>query len=156
MSLLDVNLKQEYRSPRDNIVNDFYIPLLKEANINFVGNIEARDILSGEVDVVVADGDPAVKLTDVSFKDGDLFMPLNSTYKIALTLTPSRGYIQNKTFTSSNTRVVTVDNTGLVTAVGEGESTIYFDVNNGEFKKELNVYVDRDYNKTEIIITPEN
>ncbi|MBQ9853771.1 MAG: DEAD/DEAH box helicase family protein [Bacilli bacterium] len=31
MSLLDVNLKQEYRSPRDNIVNDFYIPLLKES-----------------------------------------------------------------------------------------------------------------------------
>ena len=31
MSLLDVNLKQEYRSPRDNIVNDFYIPLLKQS-----------------------------------------------------------------------------------------------------------------------------
>lgn len=33
MSLLDVNLKKEYRSPRDNIVNDFYIPLLQEANL---------------------------------------------------------------------------------------------------------------------------
>lgn len=33
MSLLDVNLKKEYRSPRDNIVNDFYIPLLKEAKL---------------------------------------------------------------------------------------------------------------------------
>lgn len=33
MSLLDVNLKKEYRSPRDNIVNDFYIPLLKESNL---------------------------------------------------------------------------------------------------------------------------
>ncbi len=33
MSLLDVNLKKEYRSPRDNIVNDFYIPLLKEATL---------------------------------------------------------------------------------------------------------------------------
>lgn len=33
MSLIDVNLKKEYRSPRDNIVNDFYIPLLKEANL---------------------------------------------------------------------------------------------------------------------------
>ena len=31
MSLLDVNLRKEYRSPRDDIVNDFYIPLLKEA-----------------------------------------------------------------------------------------------------------------------------
>lgn len=33
MSLLDVNLKKEYRSPRDNIVTDFYIPLLKEASL---------------------------------------------------------------------------------------------------------------------------
>lgn len=31
MSLLDVNLKKEYRSLRDDIVNDFYIPLLKES-----------------------------------------------------------------------------------------------------------------------------
>ena len=31
MSLLDVNLKKEYRSPRDDIVNKFYIPLLKES-----------------------------------------------------------------------------------------------------------------------------
>ena len=31
MSLLDVSLKKEYRSPRDNIVSDFYIPLLKES-----------------------------------------------------------------------------------------------------------------------------
>ena len=29
MSLLDVNIKKEYRSPRDDIVNEFYIPLLK-------------------------------------------------------------------------------------------------------------------------------
>lgn len=31
MSLLDVDLKKEYRSPRDNIVNGFYIPLLKQS-----------------------------------------------------------------------------------------------------------------------------
>ncbi len=31
-------------------------PLLKDAPINFVGNMEARDFLSGEYDVVVADG----------------------------------------------------------------------------------------------------
>ncbi|MDD4375563.1 MAG: DEAD/DEAH box helicase family protein [Clostridia bacterium] len=31
MSLKDVSIKKEYRSPRDNIVNDFYIPLLKES-----------------------------------------------------------------------------------------------------------------------------
>ncbi|WP_303860114.1 phosphate acyltransferase PlsX [Alkalibaculum bacchi] len=30
--------------------------LLKETNINFVGNVEARDILQGDVDIIVCDG----------------------------------------------------------------------------------------------------
>ncbi len=30
--------------------------LLKESNLNFVGNIEAREILSGDIDVLVSDG----------------------------------------------------------------------------------------------------
>ena len=33
MSLKDVQIKKEYRSPRDDIVNDFYVPLLKEATL---------------------------------------------------------------------------------------------------------------------------
>lgn len=32
------------------------LPLLKHLDINFVGNMEARDVLSGKYDVVVADG----------------------------------------------------------------------------------------------------
>ncbi|MFH1387129.1 MAG: phosphate acyltransferase PlsX [bacterium] len=31
-------------------------PLLKEAKINFIGNVEAKEILSGKVDVIVCDG----------------------------------------------------------------------------------------------------
>ncbi|MBR5900317.1 MAG: phosphate acyltransferase PlsX [Clostridia bacterium] len=42
---------------KGNALNHEVFPLLKEdKNINFVGNIEARDILSGEYDVVVTDG----------------------------------------------------------------------------------------------------
>ena len=110
---------------------------------------------SANKEIVVADGDPNIQLQNVSFKDGDLFMPLNATYTIALTLTPPRGYVENQEFTSSNENVVIVDNSGLVTAVGEGEATISFSVNNGAFRKDLNVYVNRNYNNTEIIVTPE-
>ena len=106
------------------------------------------------IKVTVAEGDPNITLSDVSFKEGDLFMPVNETYPIALTLTPSRGYVESEKFTSSNTNVVTVDNHGVVTAVGEGSAVVTFDVNNGQFRKELNVYVDRDFNRTEIIVTP--
>ena len=42
---------------KGNMLNHEVFPMLKSAKgINFVGNIEAREILSGEVDVVVADG----------------------------------------------------------------------------------------------------
>jgi len=42
---------------KGNALNHEVFPLLKaNKDINFVGNIEARDILSGEIDVVVADG----------------------------------------------------------------------------------------------------
>ncbi len=42
---------------KGNALTHEVFPMLKEAQgINFVGNIEARDILSGDVDVVVTDG----------------------------------------------------------------------------------------------------
>ncbi len=42
---------------KGNILNHEVFALLKEnKDINFVGNVEARDIVSGEVDVIVSDG----------------------------------------------------------------------------------------------------
>ena len=42
---------------KGNALNHEVFPVLKQMKtINFVGNVEARDILSGEVDVVIADG----------------------------------------------------------------------------------------------------
>lgn len=39
----------------NELTKDAY-PLLKEANINFIGNVEARDLMFGIVDVLVCDG----------------------------------------------------------------------------------------------------
>ena len=41
---------------KGNALNREVFPLLKDAGINLVGNMEARDIISGEIDVVVTDG----------------------------------------------------------------------------------------------------
>jgi glycerol-3-phosphate acyltransferase PlsX len=41
---------------KGNALSKEAFKLLKQSNLNFVGNMEARDILSGEYDVVVADG----------------------------------------------------------------------------------------------------
>ncbi len=41
---------------KGNALNKEAFELLKNSNVNFVGNIEAREILSGDYDVIVADG----------------------------------------------------------------------------------------------------
>ena len=41
---------------KGNTLNKETFPLLKESGLNFAGNIEAREILSGDYDVIVADG----------------------------------------------------------------------------------------------------
>ncbi|OLO40857.1 phosphate acyltransferase [Alkalihalophilus pseudofirmus] len=41
---------------KGNELTKLTFPLLQELNINFVGNVEARDLLNGAVDVVVCDG----------------------------------------------------------------------------------------------------
>ncbi len=41
---------------KGNALNKETFPLLKNANINFVGNVEARELLSGNIDVMVSDG----------------------------------------------------------------------------------------------------
>lgn len=41
---------------KGNTLNKEAFPLLKESGVNFAGNMEARDILSGDYDVVVSDG----------------------------------------------------------------------------------------------------
>lgn len=43
-------------SKKGNTLNKEAFPMLEESKVEFVGNIEARDILSGTVDVVVSDG----------------------------------------------------------------------------------------------------
>ena len=105
-------------------------------------------------DITVADGDPNVMISNVTFPEGDLQMPFNGTYNINLGINPPNGYIENKTFTSSNPNVVVVDNSGSVTAISEGEAVITIDINNGQFTKEIMVYVSKDSEISKIVISP--
>lgn len=41
---------------KGNEVSKAVFPLLKECNVNFIGNIEARDIMEGVCDVLISDG----------------------------------------------------------------------------------------------------
>lgn len=46
----------EERSKGNDLVRDSYVLLEQESSINFVGNVEGRDVLYGATDVVVCDG----------------------------------------------------------------------------------------------------
>ena len=116
-------------------------------------NDEGKTFQIGK-DVTVADGEANVSLTDVTIPDGELYLPLNDTYQINVAMTPPNGYVENKTFTSSNPSVATVDNKGLVTSIGEGEATITISVNNGAFTKELKVAVKSDVKEPNITVYP--
>ena len=52
VSLLNIGVEEEKGS---EMIKEAF-NLLKSSNLNFVGNIEARDVLRGNVDVVVCDG----------------------------------------------------------------------------------------------------
>lgn len=56
---------------KGNILSKETFPLLKESDINFIGNVEANDILKGDVDVFVCDGftgNIALKSTEGALK----------------------------------------------------------------------------------------
>lgn len=52
VGLLNVGVEEH----KGNKLSKEAYDLLKESKLNFVGNIEARDLLSGKVDIIVADG----------------------------------------------------------------------------------------------------
>ncbi len=52
VALLNVGVEE---SKGNQVTKDAY-PLLKKASFDFVGNIEARELLAGQIDVVVCDG----------------------------------------------------------------------------------------------------
>ena len=104
-------------------------------------------------EVTVVEGNSSVSLKDVSFPSGELYMPVNSDYRLNLILVPTNSRIDSKVFESSDPTVVTVNNDGLVKAHKEGHSVISVDVNN-TYKKTIDVYVGN-YSKAGIVVSPD-
>lgn len=85
MSLLDVNLKKEYRSPRDNIVNDFYIPLLKESvlykrSVGFFSSSSLLEISYG-ITKLINNGGKVQLITSPNLSEEDI-EAINKGYEI--------------------------------------------------------------------------
>ena len=72
------------------------MPLLKNLNLNFVGNVEGRDIYSGKVDVVVCDGFIGNVALKVSEGLGDMVKQLLHE-SLEATITRKIGYVLSRT-----------------------------------------------------------
>ena len=116
---------------------------LKYGKTTIVATYDAgnNNIIRKEKEVIVADGDPNNPISNVSFLDNDLQMSINEVYYLKYDIVPSNGYVESKRITSSDTSIVTVDDSGKLTAVGVGYATVTIDINNGRFTKNINVSV---------------
>ncbi len=65
-----------------------------------------------------------VKVTGVKANKTSLTLTVGETYKVKLTITPSNATNKTATWKSSNTKVVTVDKNGKITAKGVGTATV--------------------------------
>ena len=104
-------------------------------------------------EITVAEGDSNVALTGITVLDGDLYLPVNDSYQISVGLTPNNAYVSSRTFTSSNESVAMVDDTGLVNAIGEGETTINIVVNNN-YRESVKVVVKSDIDSPTVATYP--
>jgi len=81
---------------KGNLLTREAMPLLKGLNLNFVGNVEGRDIYSGKVDVVVCDGFIGNVALKVSEGLGDMVKQLLHE-SLEATITRKIGYVLSRT-----------------------------------------------------------
>ena len=104
-------------------------------------------------DVTVVEGNPNVNLNNISFPEGDLYMPINKEYQLNLILNPTNALISDKKFISSNESVASVTQDGLVKSHKAGYTRVIATVNN-IYQTAIDIYVNSEYNKSEIVISP--
>ncbi len=98
-----------------------------------------------------------VDVAGVSVSPQTAAINIPDTVQLTATITPDNATNQNGVWSSSNTSIATVDNTGLVTPVAEGNATITFTTNDGGFTDSAaitvtNVVIDA----ASVSVTPES
>ena len=128
---------------------------LGETTITATYEKENGEDISSSCVVTISEGDKNTPVREVSFPDGDLIMGVNSQADLDLTIYPSTGYVNSKKYSSSDENIVTVDANGRVRAVSLGSATITVDINNGDFKDNIDVYVLENVYSARIMINAE-
>lgn len=92
-------------------------------------------------EVTVADGNPNVPITNVSFQKGEVMIGVGNEFYLPVIIEPTNGYVTNVKYETSDENIVTVDNTGKIKAIKEGKAKISLNYNEGLFLAQINVNV---------------
>lgn len=84
--------------------------------------------------IIVGGQSPIVKVTSISLSKTSLNLVKGKTSIVTATIAPSNATNKDVTWTSSNTKVATVDSSGKVTAVGVGTANIVCTAKDGSKK----------------------
>lgn len=104
------------------------------ATVDQNGKVTAVSVGNATITVTTTDGNytdrcnvtvTPVLVTSVSVKGNKSSMSVGETFKFNVSVTPSSATDTSVTWYSTNTNVLTVDQTGLVTAVAHGTAEIY-------------------------------
>ena len=82
-----------------------------------------------------------IHVNKVTLNNHNLSMQVGNTQKLVATIEPQNATNKSVTWTSDNNAIATVDNDGLVTAVGAGKAHIAVTTNDGNFTDQCDIEV---------------
>lgn len=95
-----------------------------------------------------------VNVTGVEFGQESITLDINDTEQLVWTVLPEDAVTRGVEFTSSNSDVVTVSDTGVVRAINEGTATITVTTDEGAFTDTVEVHVNPAINVESVTVTP--
>jgi len=122
-----------------------------DKNGNIKGIKEGTATITATIDGVKATvkvtvtGTSTVSVTGVNVNKTNLTLKVGAKETITATVNPTNATNKNVSWTSSNTAVVTVDNNGLIAAVGSGTATITVTTADGNKTATIEVKVEDAY-----------
>lgn len=144
----------EFISPSEKIRELAFEVTFKALKAGVVTITASHGELKASVEVTVNPKEPEIiAVTGVSLDQKTLSLETGGTATLTATIAPEGATTKDVTWTSSDTKVATVDKDGKVTAVAAGEATITVTTKDGEFTASCKVTVTK---KEEDEPEPEN
>ena len=109
--------------------------------------------------IIVQEENSTVMVTGVNLTPSNVGLSPGQTQQLSASVLPSNATDKEVSYSSSNTSVATVSNTGLVTGVSEGQATITVTTSDGGFTDTSNITVQEENSPiavTAINLTPES